>query len=142
NVLISDDLHCCLADFGLSVIETQTQSLDISNSAHNRGSTRWLAPELMNPPTDPASTEGGRSKKRDIYAFGCTVIEVLTGQPPFPECKMDIHVMMQVLRDNRPPRPQECPEDLWTLIQQCWSDRPTDRPRANELFKRLKSCRT
>ncbi|THU92119.1 kinase-like protein, partial [Dendrothele bispora CBS 962.96] len=117
NVLISDDFHCCLADFGLSFIETQSNNT--SSSAHIHGSVRWLAPELMNP--DIVPTETGCSKTRDIYAFGCTVVEVLTGRPPFPEYKMDLHVMIQVLKGNRPPRPRECFEELWTLIQRCWS---------------------
>ncbi|THU92128.1 kinase-like protein, partial [Dendrothele bispora CBS 962.96] len=137
NVLISDDFHCCLADFGLSVIETQTQSNNNSSSAHIRGSIRWLAPELMNPDTVPTGT--GYSKTRDIYAFGCTVVEVLTGRPPFPEYKMDLHVMIQVLKGNRPPRPWQCSEELWALIQQCWSERIIDRPLAGVVFDRLTS---
>ncbi|KAF5373016.1 hypothetical protein D9758_001463 [Tetrapyrgos nigripes] len=137
NVLISDDLHCRLADFGLSMIETQTQSHSITSSANNRGSIRWLAPELINP--DSVHTDLAGSKTRDIYAFACTIVEVLTGRPPFPEYKMDLHVMIQVLKGNRPARPSDCSDEVWTLIQRCWSERLTERLSAVEVVKALKS---
>ncbi|KAE9396543.1 kinase-like protein [Gymnopus androsaceus JB14] len=78
NILISDDRHCCLADFGLSVLDTQ--SMNPAHTASVQGSLRWLAPEFINPTPMPVQ---GRLTSRDIYAFGCTVFEILTGQPPF-----------------------------------------------------------
>ncbi len=68
NILIMDDLCCCLADFGLSLFE-ESQALDSSSS---RGSIRWLAPEYMDPNLPGKSYITGR----DIYAYGCTVVEV------------------------------------------------------------------
>ncbi|KAE9399078.1 kinase-like protein [Gymnopus androsaceus JB14] len=73
NILISDTNTCCLADFGLSMLDTQ--SLNPANTATVQGSLRWLAPEFINPTSWPQAQ--GSLTSRDIYAFGCTVFELL-----------------------------------------------------------------
>ncbi|KAF5342728.1 hypothetical protein D9757_014476 [Collybiopsis confluens] len=72
NILVTDDRRCCLADFGLSVITTISQAwtMTTSSSATTRGSMRWLAPEYIISETVPTHPS------RDIYAFGCTILEV------------------------------------------------------------------
>ncbi|KAK0244452.1 kinase-like domain-containing protein [Armillaria nabsnona] len=70
NVLVMDDLSCCLADFGLSLF-AESQVLD-SSSRMSKGSIRWLAPEYM----DSTLFKQSYLTARDIYAYGCTVIEV------------------------------------------------------------------
>ncbi len=65
-----DDLRCCLADFGLSLF-AESQVLD-SSSRMKKGSIRWLAPEYM----DSALFDQSYMTARDIYAYGCTIIEV------------------------------------------------------------------
>lgn len=68
NILVSDDLRCCLADFGLSgLIQSQ-----ISSSVGQQGTFRWMAPEIFAPDAFPAC----EPEARDIYALGCTILEV------------------------------------------------------------------
>jgi serine/threonine protein kinase len=67
--LIDDEGHARLADFGLITI-SETQNFNITLSlAGDKGSSRWMAPELFG---------GGVRKSRasDIYAFGMTILEV------------------------------------------------------------------
>ncbi len=66
-----DDLRCCLADFGLSLF-AETQALD-SSSGMSKGSARWLAPEYIDP---DVVIDRAFITARDIYAYGCTVVEV------------------------------------------------------------------
>ncbi|KAK0201588.1 kinase-like domain-containing protein [Desarmillaria ectypa] len=73
NILVMDDLRCCLADFGLSLFE---ESQALGNFSSNRGSIRWLAPEYM----DPNLFGGSYITARDIYAHGCTAVEIFTGK--------------------------------------------------------------
>lgn len=69
NILVSDHQRCRLADFGLAGMNTiQTLS---SASGNPRGSTRWMAPELFN-----YTTTSRPSTYTDIYALGCTILEV------------------------------------------------------------------
>jgi serine/threonine protein kinase len=69
NILIDEEEHARLADFGLITIsETQSFITTISH-ASDQGSTRWMAPELFK--------EGVRkSRMSDVYAFGMTILEV------------------------------------------------------------------
>jgi serine/threonine protein kinase len=74
NVLVTLDRRCCLADFGLAGIVAQAESR--SSAEHSRttkGSTRWMAPEMLTYECPPSKA----SKATDIYAFGCTVLEVM-----------------------------------------------------------------
>ncbi len=66
-----DDLRCCLADFGLSLF-AESQALE-SSSRMSKGSTRWLAPEYIIP---NAVISRAYLTARDVYAYGCTVVEV------------------------------------------------------------------
>ncbi|KAE9408796.1 kinase-like protein, partial [Gymnopus androsaceus JB14] len=127
NILIADDARCCLADFGLS------QSFNPTHSTTIQGSLRWLAPEFINP-TSQLQPVAGSLTSRDIYAFGCTVVELLTGVPPFSQHKMDIHVAIDVLNGVRPTLPVDLMGNegiskiLCPLLDSCWSEQIARRP--------------
>ncbi|PBK97927.1 kinase-like protein [Armillaria gallica] len=137
NILVMDDLRCCLADFGLSLF-AGSQTLDDSSS---RGSIRWLAPEYM----DPNLFDGSYFTARDIYAYGCTVVEIFTGKPPFSDIKYDVGVMHEVTKGKRPSRPplNVFPDDeLWSLVRACLATLPSDRPNAGQILAILAKATT
>ncbi|KAJ7584962.1 kinase-like domain-containing protein [Mycena floridula] len=134
NVLVRDDLRCCLADFGLSSITTSFTLT--SSSGNGAGSVRWLAPELFLMSEEDKSCM--KSTSRDIYAFACTILEVYTGQPPFSQHKFDPPVMYDVLAGRRPSRPLALPNDLWTLVESCWQHDPALRPSAQAVMRDLR----
>lgn len=68
NILINDDLHVCLTDFGLT---TMTDASVVKSSPAL--SARWAAPELIDP--DKFKTTHFPFPA-DIYAFACVCIEV------------------------------------------------------------------
>ncbi|KAG7088755.1 hypothetical protein E1B28_012720 [Marasmius oreades] len=132
NILVSDDGECCLADFGLVTLENESSEGQVhvsTSQAVIRGSVPWLAPELMNPDYIgvPSRTT------RDIYALGCTIFELLTGNAPFVEKKMDILVMIEVLKGSRPGQPSDCPDWLWAVVESCWREELELRPTAAEV---------
>ncbi|PBK64321.1 kinase-like protein, partial [Armillaria solidipes] len=101
NILVTEDLHCCLADFGLAkaVMTRGPESYSDSPS----GTARWLAPELLQV---DASSDWQYMPSRDIYAFGCTVVEIFTGRLPFSDIIHEMSVALAVLQnDRRPTRP-------------------------------------
>ncbi|KAK7462961.1 hypothetical protein VKT23_007542 [Stygiomarasmius scandens] len=131
NILVSDDHQCCLADFGLALaVETQI----ITTSGAVRGSMRWLAPEVINPDMYPG-TDRKDMRPRDVYAFGCTALEILSGRVPFAHRKNEGAVMFDVVGGIRPTRPESpwCSDYIWRLIQQCWAQDISSRPSAEEI---------
>ncbi|KAJ7583592.1 kinase-like domain-containing protein [Mycena floridula] len=134
NVLVTNDLRCCLADFGLSSI-TEGVALT-NNSSSNRGSFRWLAPEIILPSADVKQLN---RSTRDIYAFGCTILEVYTGQHPFSQyIQADAPVILDVIAGRRPRRPLDVFSDwIWDLVEQCWHQDPERRPTARAIVEFL-----
>lgn len=107
-----------------TVIEDLTKST-ASATLTASGSMRWLAPELI---------EGSIMSPTfhtDTYSFAMAILELLTEQHPYSHRKRDasaIHDIV-VLR-KMPPRPLGIwlTDDLWVLMQQCWSGNADARP--------------
>lgn len=63
------------------MVEGIPADLDVSQSGRifefNQGSLFWMAPEILN-----GAPYGRRS---DIWALGCTIIEIVTGKHPWEE---------------------------------------------------------
>ncbi|KAG8789402.1 hypothetical protein FRC12_013550 [Ceratobasidium sp. 428] len=132
NVLISDEGVAMLADFGNAILSLSTIKF-AGTETGCKISVRWAAPELM-------SESGKHSRPADIYALGMTILETLTGEPPFPKKRHDIQVMHAVTMLKEKPERPECilpdssdNERLWALLTRCWSHEPAERPSASEV---------
>ncbi|TFK46542.1 kinase-like protein [Heliocybe sulcata] len=69
NILVDQDLHPCIADFGLAHLS------DMSHSNTGSGSARWMAPELHDPRTFGLE-HSVRTRQSDVFAFGMLCLEV------------------------------------------------------------------
>ncbi|KAF9260716.1 hypothetical protein L218DRAFT_570476 [Marasmius fiardii PR-910] len=88
-----------------------------------------MAPELF----ISADAQRQYMSPRDIYAFGCTILEIMMGKPPFCDLKLDGAVIYKVVNERaRPPRPTEgwCPTDIWNMVTLYWLEDPSQRPGA------------
>ena len=66
--------RACIADFGLSAINDPQIAHWTSQSVGRKGgSTRWQAPELVDPERDEVVPN---SKESDVYAWSCVCYEV------------------------------------------------------------------
>ena len=141
NTLIDQDGHARLADFGFLTIISDSMCLRTSSSFKGGGTTRWMAPELIDP--DRFGFKDSRpSKESDCCALGMVIFEVLTGQPPFTGYS-DVAAMWKVGNDKRPERPQGpksvwFTDDLWEALGKCWSPQPKDRPQVEVVLDYLK----
>lgn len=76
NILIKNDAHACLSDFGLTAVTYDPNTVNaITTSSEAIGSVRWMAPEIIHP------EESGLPRRRpspesDIYALGMVIWEV------------------------------------------------------------------
>ena len=140
NILIDNDGHARLADFGLITIVSDSTNITTSSSTNSGGTTRWMSPELFYPEKFGLK-DNRRTKESDCYALGMVVLEVLTSQVPFPQCDGFI-ITRKVVDGERPERPQG-PEavwftnDLWEMLGQCWSHRPKIRPAVESVLECL-----
>ena len=95
-----------------------------------------MSPELLDP--DQYGLEGSPTKESDCYALGMVIYEVLSGHPPFSECRGFV-VIRKVLAGERPKRPQGdegklFTDGIWRLLKLCWKPHPRDRMNAEAVL--------
>ena len=124
NILID---HCGtvkLADFGAS---KKLSSITSGNAHSIKGSPFWMAPEVIR--------NEGHSFPADIWSLGCTVIEMLTGSPPFSEFDNHVAVMFHIAStDARPVVPETTSVGGREFLQVCFARQAALRPTAAELL--------
>ncbi|CAE6462422.1 unnamed protein product [Rhizoctonia solani] len=135
NVLVSSVGVAKLTDFGLSVMAHASLAFSETSNSHT-GSMRWVAPELL--------AEGAhKNKESDVYALGMTMLEIMTGEVPYPQCQWDFQVMNKVLSGTLPSRPMDRfandkrGDQMWNLLVSCWDRNPDARPSAGKVVEIL-----
>ncbi|KAG9020067.1 hypothetical protein FS837_008615, partial [Tulasnella sp. UAMH 9824] len=130
NILVSADVRALICDFGLA---KWMPSITASQSK-GAGTVRWQSPELWG--------DAPRCFASDVYAFGITIAEVLSGTLPFSEYLVDWAVIRAVLEhDARPhPVPTHSPtgesyQRIWNIAARCWRREPTARPTMRQVFE-------
>jgi len=74
NILMTKNGNVKLTDFGISL---NLRAVEREINKDVAGTPNWIAPEVIE--LKVAST------KSDIWSLGCTVIELLTGRPPYAD---------------------------------------------------------
>jgi serine/threonine protein kinase len=142
NVLINNNGHACLADFGLVTIVSDPAFSTTSAPSTGAGTIRWMSPELLDP--ERFGFKHSRpTKESDCYALGMVIYEVLSGQAPFYAYR-DFLVLGKVVEGKRPERPLGAErvwfeDDLWAMLEQCWSEKPKERPTPGTVLEYLVS---
>ena len=104
-----------------------------------------MSPELLDP--DRFGLGDGRpTGNSDCYALGMVILEVLSGKAPFSYYN-GVIVIRKITEGERPGRPQGAEEvwftdDLWGMLEQCWSPQPERRPTIEAVLQCLKQGST
>ncbi|SYZ33113.1 serine/threonine-protein kinase [Propionibacterium australiense] len=131
-VLTSEDLHSTpkLVDFGIARLNDQ-QTTALTSTMTAIGSAAYMSPE---------QASGERvGPSSDMYSFGCLMMTVLTGQPPFPGespvavARAQVYDTPPLLRTRLP----DAPASLEDLVAALLAKRPEDRPGADEVVAAL-----
>ena len=123
NVLIDDNGNYSITDFGISA--KSGNSRDTEEEEERSGTLAYMAPERYHEGAEP-STEG------DIWAFGATLCEIITGHVPFGEEGGWAQEQQQA---PMPTLPADLPADIQRLIYACLDPDPTKRPTAEQISK-------
>ncbi|KAK1230419.1 Protein kinase of the Mitotic Exit Network [Marasmius sp. AFHP31] len=143
NVLITPEFRACIGDFGLShVADSHAVKLSTSFTSRAKGTTRWLAPELLNPELSNISTE-----QSDMYAYGCVCYEasrfIYAGCAPFHDLTDGAVIFAVLLRQQHPSRPEGLEDDaIWELMTSCWNHNSSLRPTAADALERIRHLST
>ena len=70
----------------------------------------------------------------DIWSLACTVVELLTGKPPYSNL-LAMTAMLKIVEDDMPPLPDNCSPELEDFLQLCFAKQPEDRPTAEMLYE-------
>ena len=120
HVKVTDYGLALLTDKGLthagkSMVEVSTQS------ASAAGPMRWMAVESLE--------RRVYSNKSDVWAFGVLLWEIMTlGFLPYNAIGDDTMVAQAVMAGERLPKPDQCPDEVYAIMQSCWHQKPKDRP--------------
>ena len=101
------------------------------------GISRWLAPELINPPRKKGRPQPAGTEEADIFAFAMLAIEIFTGALPFGDVRHETAILM-IAQGQRPGKPQAAESrgftpEIWKFIQKCWNQNPARRPGINDV---------
>lgn len=122
NVLTTKAGAVKLSDFGVSLNATGDATL----KGEVNGTPNWLAPEVI--------TLRGACKASDIWALGCTVLEMIQGRPPYGD-QVTMAAMYSIVEDLHPPLPTRISDELRSFLLTCFHKDPKSRPRADELLQ-------
>lgn len=125
NILLSNTGNYLLSDFGVS---TKMRNTMRRNSTRQKvesdvsGTVAYMAPELF-------TKNPNANKTTDIWAFGATLYELLTGDLLF----LGQGGILQLKGAEIPDLPNKYSDELSSLVLACLRLDPTIRPTSNEL---------
>ncbi|NXF53421.1 RIPK2 kinase, partial [Oceanites oceanicus] len=131
NILLDDEFHVKIADFGMSKWRVISMSQSRSETSLPEGGTIiYMPPEDYNP-----SQKTRASVKHDIYSYAIIMWEVLSRKQPFEEVINPLQIMYSVSQGQRLDLSEESLSAdiphralIIGLIGSGWAQNPDERP--------------
>ncbi|KAJ8305903.1 hypothetical protein KUTeg_016448 [Tegillarca granosa] len=125
NILLDGNLVAKVSDFGLS----RTQNIYTVTNRDVQLPIKWMAIESLR--------DGIFSIESDVWSFGVVLWEIYSlGITPFVlETANDI--LYKLSHGERLQKPQDCPDQIFDMMAECWDDKPDNRPSFERLHEQL-----
>lgn len=120
NVLIHEEGHLQLCDFGVAGVlqSTQDKRTTIIGTLH------WMAPEMY-------QQDAEYSSEVDVWGYGCTLYECAVGNPPNADVREIHQIRSRLRRNNAPislPESGNFSKELDDLVKFTLNRNPNERP--------------
>ena len=119
NILVTKTGDIKIADFGIASKLNDQSGVDVM------GTPYWMAPEVIE--------LNGASYASDIWSVGCTVLELLVGQPPYFDLP-PMTALYHIVQDDHPPIPDTVSSNCVDWLLCIFKKDPDQRPSAAKLF--------
>jgi serine/threonine protein kinase len=122
NILVFDDDNIKISDFGLA------KEKGLVDKQQCRGTPMYMSPEAIN--------DNVHESPADIWALGCAVVEMITGEPVWKnETDMWMLFTRIVIREEQPFIPDELSQEGKDFLDKCFARDPLKRWSADMLLK-------
>lgn len=96
----------------------------------------WMAPDV--------AKSGETTFKSDVWSFGMVMYELITGRVPYediPEARGYWRVLNLIVNKTLPTRFRHTmiTNEVWELMECCWTWEPEERPDMREVLPRLRA---
>jgi len=127
NLLIGGRGQLLLADFGASKQLRKLHTLGEENLT-TIGSPYWMAPEVIQ--------SNGYGRKADVWSLGCSLIEMLSGRPPWSHFDNHLTAIWHIaLGKSQPVIPAGLSEQCYSFIDACLVRDKEMRQSSSELLR-------
>lgn len=136
NVLLDGIDQAMLGDVGIPSLLFGSSFLS-SDMAHRLGTPNYMAPEQWEP-----EVRGPVSFETDSWGFGCTVVEMLTGNQPWHGCPVSEVCKLVTEKHEKPHIPSGLPSPIENILSGCFEYDLRNRPSMVDIlnvFRRLVS---
>ncbi|KAG0706407.1 kinase-like domain-containing protein [Suillus ampliporus] len=134
NMLVSSEGVVCIGDFGHTQVLDEVLGRDALTAYTGSSNVRWNAPELL------GGDDVKPTKASDVFAFGMSILELVTKQAPYSHRKRDLTVIMDISDGRLPLRPSEpadvsrwLHDELWKVLNRCWCYKAEERMSIEEV---------
>ncbi|XP_070774714.1 tyrosine kinase, non-receptor, 2b [Enoplosus armatus] len=120
NILLASAHRVKIGDFGLMRALPNNHEHYVMQE-HRKVPFAWCAPESLKTRTFSHAT--------DTWMFGVTLWEMFThGQEPWLGLNGS-QILHKIDKEGeRLPKPEDCPQDIYNVMLQCWAQKSDDRP--------------
>ncbi|XP_034469456.1 tyrosine kinase, non-receptor, 2b isoform X5 [Hippoglossus hippoglossus] len=120
NILLASAHKVKIGDFGLMRALPSNHEHYVMQD-HRKVPFAWCAPESLKTRTFSHAT--------DTWMFGVSLWEMFThGQEPWLGLNGS-QILHKIDKEcERLPKPEDCPQDIYNVMLQCWAQKPDDRP--------------